>query len=155
MIDYLCGRDADGHPGAGMGIRHGIAGYVPPGWRPDDGRPASALRRRKCGCGGTADTGDLKSPIGDDVRVRVPLTALVCACGESGSRAGGGQNLRIATPPVSFGTCGFEARQAQPFHGGVHGFDGIHRRFVSVQRLPTAIKREKTRTDNSRLALVA
>ena len=100
MIDYLCGRDADGHPGAGMVIRHGIAGYVPPGWRPDDGRPASALRRRKCGCGGTADTGDLKSPIGDDVRVRVPLTALVCACGEIGSRAGVAHILGYQRPGV-------------------------------------------------------
>ncbi len=32
MIDYLCGKDADGHPGAGMGIRHGTAGYEFQGW---------------------------------------------------------------------------------------------------------------------------
>ena len=64
-----------------------------------------------------ADASDLKSDGLRLLRVQVPLSALICACGESGSRAGGGQNLRIATPPVSERTCRFETCRAQLFMG--------------------------------------
>ena len=33
--------------------------------------------KKQCGCGGMVDTGDLKSPAGDCVRVQIPSAAYI------------------------------------------------------------------------------